>query len=123
MFAVLLIHFVLTFRKSSCRGLSVLHCFDLVAFFFKDRRVHVIYCVELKGILAEGDASSLVMTVSEDGTDLSRGDWPLHVELSNGQIVGCDLMIEATGVQPNSDLWSRDCHLVHFITLGFIKIK
>lgn len=39
----------------------------------------------------------------------SEGDWPLYIELTDGQIVGCDLVIQATGVQPNSDLWKASC--------------
>ncbi|EJW83408.1 pyridine nucleotide-disulfide oxidoreductase [Wuchereria bancrofti] len=50
------------------------------------------------------------------------GLWPLYVELTNGKIIGCDLMIEATGVQPNSDLWARDCHLLNLANDGGIIV-
>lgn len=72
--------------------------------------MHVIYEVELKGFVSRDIAHNVV--VQKD--DFSSGLWPLYVELTNGKIIGCDLMIEATGVQPNSDLWARDCHLVSF---------
>ncbi|XP_011304413.1 pyridine nucleotide-disulfide oxidoreductase domain-containing protein 1 [Fopius arisanus] len=32
------------------------------------------------------------------------GDWPVFAELSTGKIVGCDLIVSATGVTPNSDI-------------------
>lgn len=41
-------------------------------------------------------------------------DWPIWVELTNGSLYGCDLVIEATGVVPNSALWKRDCPEVTF---------
>lgn len=31
-------------------------------------------------------------------------EWPVYAELTNGKIVGCDLIISATGVTPNSDI-------------------
>lgn len=31
-------------------------------------------------------------------------NWPIYVELTNGKIIGCDLIISATGVIPNSNL-------------------
>ncbi|VDO47128.1 unnamed protein product [Onchocerca flexuosa] len=76
-----------------------------------DRRVYVIYKVELKGFVSQDTAHN---AVQQDSSRFSSGTWPLYVELTNGEIIGCDFMIEATGVQPNSDLWARDCHLVSF---------
>ena len=29
-------------------------------------------------------------------------DWPVYVELTNGRTVGCDLVVSATGVVPNT---------------------
>jgi len=36
-------------------------------------------------------------------------NWNVWAELSNGMCVGCDLIIEATGVVPNSSIWKWDC--------------
>ncbi|KAL7079706.1 hypothetical protein ACQ4LE_001323 [Meloidogyne hapla] len=36
-------------------------------------------------------------------------DWKLFAYLSDGKYIGCDLIIEATGVVPNSEIWKRDC--------------
>lgn len=35
-------------------------------------------------------------------------DWNVWAELNDGRVFGCDLIIEATGVIPNSGIWSRD---------------
>ncbi|KAM3719817.1 Pyridine nucleotide-disulfide oxidoreductase domain-containing protein [Dirofilaria immitis] len=85
-----------------------------------DRRVHVIYKVELKGIASEDAVHNV--TNRNDGLNFASGSWPLYVELTNGEIIGCDLMIEATGVQPNSDLWARDCHLLNLANDGGIVV-
>ncbi|VDO15699.1 unnamed protein product, partial [Brugia timori] len=86
-----------------------------------DRQVHVIYEVELKGFVSQDTAHNVV--VQKDGFNFSSGVWPLYVELTNGKIIGCDLMIEATGVQPNSDLWARDCHLLNLANDGGIIVN
>ena len=31
-------------------------------------------------------------------------DWPVYVELSNGKVYGCDFIVSATGVLPNSEI-------------------
>lgn len=31
-------------------------------------------------------------------------DWPVYVQLTNGKTYGCDLVVSATGVVPNSDV-------------------
>ena len=30
-------------------------------------------------------------------------DWPVYVEMTNGKIYGCDLVVSATGVTPFTD--------------------
>ncbi|XP_078039837.1 pyridine nucleotide-disulfide oxidoreductase domain 1 [Augochlora pura] len=32
------------------------------------------------------------------------GEWPAYVELTNGKIIGCDFIVSATGVIPNSNI-------------------
>jgi len=29
-------------------------------------------------------------------------DWPVYVELTNGHVYGCDFVVSATGVTPNT---------------------
>uniref|UniRef100_A0A915PTX3 Pyridine nucleotide-disulfide oxidoreductase domain-containing protein 1 n=1 Tax=Setaria digitata TaxID=48799 RepID=A0A915PTX3_9BILA len=86
-----------------------------------DRRVHVIYEVELKGFLPH-DCTRNIAT-RKDSSNFSTGNWPLYVELTNGEVIGCDLMVEATGTQPNSDLWARDCHLLNLANDGGILVN
>ena len=35
---------------------------------------------------------------------ISDDDWAVFVELSNGKIYGCDFVVSATGVTPNTKL-------------------
>lgn len=36
-------------------------------------------------------------------------EWMIWAKLNNAKIIGCDLIIEATGVVPNSQIWKRNC--------------
>lgn len=77
--------------------------------------MHVIYEVEMKRICETVESN----TNSQQTNEFADGKWPLFVELTNGEFVGCDLLIEATGVRPNSDLWSNDCDQVVAVTDSF----
>lgn len=37
-------------------------------------------------------------------TDSENENWPIYAELTSSKIIGCDLIISATGVTPNSDM-------------------
>lgn len=43
---------------------------------------------------------------TEVKTGSPEEDWPVFAHLTNGMIIGCDLVISATGVVPNVDLFS-----------------
>ena len=46
-----------------------------------------------------------VSNVSSESTDPEEKEkWPVYVELTNGNRIGCDLIISATGVIPNANL-------------------
>lgn len=34
--------------------------------------------------------------------------WPIYIELTNGKLIGCDLVISATGVVPAVDLFTKN---------------
>lgn len=36
-----------------------------------------------------------------------ESNWPVYVELSNGKLIGCDLVISATGVVPAVDIFTK----------------
>ncbi|KAI6228003.1 Pyridine nucleotide-disufhide oxidoreductase [Aphelenchoides besseyi] len=40
--------------------------------------------------------------------DNNDREWNVYVEFNDGTVVGCDLIIEALGVVPLSDIWKRD---------------
>lgn len=48
---------------------------------------------------------------------LFLGNWPIYVVLSNGKIYGCDFLVSATGVIPNTDvlLQGNSVSLFNFI--------
>uniref|UniRef100_A0A914I2D3 Pyridine nucleotide-disulfide oxidoreductase domain-containing protein 1 n=1 Tax=Globodera rostochiensis TaxID=31243 RepID=A0A914I2D3_GLORO len=73
------------------------------------RKVHVIGDVELVGL------SEQRPPIGSDQCNLpahflsTLTDWQLWARLSDGRRLGCDLIIDASGVVPNSQLWKRNC--------------
>lgn len=45
-----------------------------------------------------------ILEPSETPKEIPPENWPVWAELTNGKVVGCDFIISATGVSPNSDL-------------------
>jgi pyruvate/2-oxoglutarate dehydrogenase complex dihydrolipoamide dehydrogenase (E3) component len=68
--------------------------------------------VEAQAVMARGaKASWLFPSVNDKETELAEikleevtREWPLAVQLTNGKIYGCDLIICAIGVIPNTEL-------------------
>lgn len=67
--------------------------FDMSGF-FTSTNVHVEYECEI----------SKLLTTDEQKPFYSTEKWPIHAQLTNDKIIGCDLIISATGVIPNSDI-------------------
>jgi len=67
-------------------------------------KVKVEHQVEVRRILSKDDPDLQELKssiVSMDGwTD---SDWPAYIELTNGNVYGCDLIVSATGVTPFTD--------------------
>ena len=42
--------------------------------------------------------------------DSKAEDWPVYVLLTNSKVYGCDLVVSATGIIPNSDVVRIDSH-------------
>lgn len=52
------------------------------------------------------------ISYKEDVKDSNDESWPVYVHLTNGKIYGCDFIVSATGVIPNSSVFSRNDRLV-----------
>lgn len=68
--------------------------FDMSGTFLTSTNVQVEYECEI----------SKLLTPDEQKQFNSTEKWPIYVQLTNGKIIGCDLIISATGVIPNSDI-------------------
>lgn len=68
--------------------------FNIKGTFTESEKVHIEYECEVEAILDES------MMEEHNLTD----EWPVYVQLTNGKIIGCDLIISATGVTPNTDI-------------------
>lgn len=64
----------------------------------------VEYKSEIKSILTNSEYISKHGSVSTQ----VESTWPVYVELSSGKIIGCDLVISATGVVPAVDVFTRN---------------
>jgi NADPH-dependent 2,4-dienoyl-CoA reductase/sulfur reductase-like enzyme len=73
------------------------------------RKIHVINEAELTNFVdgkqpEDWEALALPNAFLENSTN-----WRLWALLSTGKYVGCDLIVEATGVEPNSAVWKTNC--------------
>lgn len=65
--------------------------------------------MELESILSDDQVDQSYLLADNY---LSNGQWPLFIKLSDNQVIGCDLLIQATGVLPNSNFWKQECDQV-----------
>ena len=49
----------------------------------------------------------------------SINDWPVYVKLSNGHLYGCDFIVSATGVLPNTDIIENNKQVIMTMTMIF----
>lgn len=62
-------------------------------------RVMVEYQSEVEKIITAAD-----LLISPETLNLETvGSWPLYIVLNNGKTYGCDFIVSATGVEPNTD--------------------
>ena len=74
------------------------------------RRVHVEFKCEVRQLLKPEEFAasgvkdtSFPCAVGIAASSSDCGKWPRYVQLTNGKIYGCDLIISATGVNPNTE--------------------
>lgn len=68
--------------------------FDVKGTFLKSAKVQIEYECEIIKILNKSEQKEV------DPME----EWSIYVELTNGKIIGCDFVVSATGVIPNSDI-------------------
>ncbi|XP_008314129.1 pyridine nucleotide-disulfide oxidoreductase domain-containing protein 1 [Cynoglossus semilaevis] len=64
------------------------------------RRVSVEYQCEVEKILT---SEELLSSQQQTNTPENGGSWPVYVQLTNGKTIGCDFVVSATGVVPNTE--------------------
>ncbi len=102
--------------------------------FLEERLVHIEYRSEISAILDPNQAKDLHVHELPEGFSnagsynppysylwllglrLISEDWPVFVQLSNSRVFGCDLIVSATGVEPNSGLWLQGSNPVSLLT-------
>lgn len=68
--------------------------FDIKSSYLKSAKIQIEYECEVIKILNK----------SEQKEFDPMEEWPIYVQLTNGKIIGCDFIVSATGVIPNSDI-------------------
>ncbi|KAI6646534.1 Pyridine nucleotide-disulfide oxidoreductase domain-containing protein 1-like isoform X2 [Oopsacas minuta] len=67
------------------------------------KNIRIEYNCEIKHIQLQETNNSMVEGYNRE--------WPVHVLLTNSKIIECDMVVSATGVQPNVYPFSKDSHL------------
>ncbi|OAD61346.1 Pyridine nucleotide-disulfide oxidoreductase domain-containing protein 1 [Eufriesea mexicana] len=68
--------------------------FDVKGAFPQSTKVQIEYECEVIKIFSKSEQKELSL----------MEEWPIYVELTNGKTIGCDFIVSATGVIPNSDI-------------------
>ncbi|XP_024864785.1 pyridine nucleotide-disulfide oxidoreductase domain-containing protein 1 [Kryptolebias marmoratus] len=68
------------------------------------RRVSVEYQCEVEKIFS---SEELLRSPQRPLNAESEGSWPVYIQLTNGKAVGCDFVVSATGVVPNTEPFLR----------------
>ncbi|XP_056016616.1 pyridine nucleotide-disulfide oxidoreductase domain-containing protein 1-like [Ostrea edulis] len=64
--------------------------------------VTVEKCVEVRNVLAREEFVSSGKSSTDLSGNVDQDCWPVYVELTNDKVYGCDLLVSATGVVPNT---------------------
>lgn len=86
------------------------------------RKLHVISEVELNSFAEKNPESEMASVDLPDSFLPNSTDWKLWAELNNGRFVGCDLIVEATGVVPNAGIWKQCCPELELAEDGGIRV-
>uniref|UniRef100_A0A914Y8E0 Pyridine nucleotide-disulfide oxidoreductase domain-containing protein 1 n=1 Tax=Panagrolaimus superbus TaxID=310955 RepID=A0A914Y8E0_9BILA len=73
----------------------------------KKRKVHIIKDVEVANIENWDISKHSTLTDLPDEFEADTNGWKAFVLFSNGETVGCDLVIFGIGVTPNSEIWKN----------------
>ncbi|VDP16907.1 unnamed protein product, partial [Soboliphyme baturini] len=72
----------------------------------QDKKVYIEYQCAVDEILTPEEFRQRHLSLSDLPDSFScQTDWQVYVVLTNHQVIGCDLVVSATGVHPNVDLW------------------
>ncbi|XP_060885918.1 pyridine nucleotide-disulfide oxidoreductase domain-containing protein 1 isoform X3 [Labrus mixtus] len=66
------------------------------------RRVSLEYQCEVERIFTPEE---LLHSLQQELNDEQEGSWPVYIKLTNGKTFGCDFVVSATGVVPNTELF------------------
>ncbi|GBM99002.1 Pyridine nucleotide-disulfide oxidoreductase domain-containing protein 1 [Araneus ventricosus] len=69
------------------------------------RNIHIEYECEVKAVY---EREELLKMKKETLSEQTEDSWPVYTELTNGKIHGCDFIISATGVVPNTALLQKN---------------
>lgn len=73
--------------------------------------IHGIHA-DMRKVTVEYETEVKEISHRADSRDLSNGSWAIYVHLTNGKIYGCDFVVSATGVVPNSSVFARSGELI-----------
>ncbi|KAG8190665.1 hypothetical protein JTE90_001274 [Oedothorax gibbosus] len=76
----------------------------------KERSIIVEYECEVKDIYSKAESNN--KRLEKSCSEKVEESWPVYVELTNGSVHGCDFVISATGVIPNTSIFNNNKFLL-----------
>lgn len=71
------------------------------------KKVVVEFGTEVKAVFRRDELPNEKREAIVDAPLDAQPDWPVFVELRNGKVFGCDFIVSATGVTPNTELFAE----------------
>ncbi len=71
----------------------------------------MLYNVELRDISHDTPPAGEMKSLPEHLFHCET--WPVYARLTDGSVIGCDVIVNAIGVMPNTRMWIAHCPEVH----------
>jgi small subunit ribosomal protein S18b len=78
----------------------------------KDKQLDIEYETQISEVLSKSSFLAKYANISADYSRVSESDFPAVVLLSNGKVLTCDLVVSATGVIPNTQVFQDDSRFI-----------
>ena len=93
--------------------------FTVSFFLLQTRSLRIVYECELRDCLSPDEAKQSDDASTSDHNNIT---WPVYARLTDGQLIGCDVIVSAVGVTPAGAAFARMCDVPLALADGGIRV-